>query len=79
MKSETLDKVADMTKVLLVFVMLTIIFYGLIVWVTDQLDSRYQDGPHGKSVKVYDMSVENGMRNISDVQHRLQFFYWYGE
>lgn len=77
---DALDKVMDLVKVVILFILLTAFFYVLIVWVAEYVDEHgAKKEPSGKSVQVTEKGPDEAIENISDLTRRLAFFYWFGE
>jgi hypothetical protein len=77
---DTLGKVIDLVKVIVIFALLTLLFYIMIIWIDGYLDQQGKEQePSGKSVQVMERVSEGPLENINDMTRRLVFFYWYGE
>lgn len=75
------QKLIGTFKLILVFAVLTLFFYGVIVWIGDQVYDNYRyDDPKGRAVKV-DQPVEltNSIIDLESLKNRLLFYYWFGE
>lgn len=75
-------KLVATCKLILIFLALTFFFYGLIVWIGDQVYNHYRyDDPKGRAVKV-DQPLEvtrTGGADLEALKNRLLFYYWFGE
>lgn len=68
----------DICKLLLIFVTLTFIFYGVIVWINDKIEPQHRyEEPRGRAVKVVQMEEESTL--LYDFKERLLLFYQIGE
>lgn len=77
---DTLAKVMDLVKVVLLFILLTVLFYVLIVWIADYVEEQgAKKEPAGKSVQVMERLPGEAIENIGEMTRRLAFFYWFGE
>lgn len=78
-------KMLEIIKLLLVFAALTLLFYGMIIWIVDYWEDRQLDEqPKGKVVTVFEhIGTERDSgeitRHVRDMKDRLLFFYWFGE
>lgn len=69
----------EIVKLLLIFIVLTTIFYGFIVWMAEIVAPHQQnDAPRGKVIKVHTEANE-APQYVHDFKERLMFFYWFGE
>jgi hypothetical protein len=79
-------KLMDICKLLIIFMTLTIFFYGLIIWVVEKVEphQRYET-PKGRAIKVIQVGehpiIEEypTMNSIDEFKNRLFFYYWFGE
>jgi hypothetical protein len=70
-------KGVELIKFMLVFTVLTLFFYGVIVWIAEQIEIYHQEEePRGRAVKVID---QTDLQHFDDVKNRLMFYYWFGE
>ncbi|WP_025026161.1 YqzK family protein [Caldalkalibacillus mannanilyticus] len=75
-----LHKFIDVCKLLVIFITLTLLFYGMIIWVVEKIEPHHRyNQPKGKAVKVFQMDSLPTLNSAKDYRDRLLFFYWYGE
>ncbi|GAA0364028.1 DUF4227 family protein [Bacillus horti] len=74
-------KVGGMLKLVIIFIALTFFFYGMIVWIGDQVYKNYRyDGPKGRAIKVVQQVEQpNQYSGMEFFLERLRFYYWFGE
>lgn len=73
-------KMMDFCKVLLIFLSLTVFFYGLILWVGDRVEQNQRfENPKGKAIKVFYSIDQPTMSTFDDYKKRLFLYYWFGE
>ncbi|MGO4888301.1 YqzK family protein [Anaerobacillus sp. MEB173] len=72
-----LSLVWETTRVFLLFMGCTLLFYYGILWVSQEYENYHRyDEPQGRAVKVFHMDGEAGESKLLD---RLFLFYHYGE
>lgn len=74
-----LEKVMGILKLLLVFITLTAMFYGVILWVEDQVERNFQNEPRGRAVKVQQTYDTQEVDVLTQAKQRLYLFYQMGE
>ncbi|PTX50881.1 uncharacterized protein DUF4227 [Melghirimyces profundicolus] len=77
----SLRRLAAWAKFLTMFVILTLIFYQVIAWISHWIQPTYRYGePKGPAVKVFAPHGETGTTGgLTDLTERLLLFYWLGE
>lgn len=74
------QKVMDLCKVLIIFLTLTVFFYGLILWIGDRVEQNQRfESPKGKAIKVFYAIDQPTMLTFDDYRKRLFFYYRFGE
>ncbi|MDA8353277.1 MAG: DUF4227 family protein [Firmicutes bacterium] len=77
----SLRRMAGWAKFLTKFVILTLVLYQLIAWVSHWLEPVHRYGePKGPAVKVFASHGDAGAGGgLTDIKQRLLLFYWLGE
>lgn len=76
-----LRRLAAWAKFLMMFVILTLVLYQAIAFLSQWMQPTYRYGePKGRAVKVFAPMEETGRwRDLTDIKDRLRIFYWLGE
>lgn len=73
-------KIVSICKLMLLFVSLTGVFYGAILWISEHVQQNYRyEEPKGRSVPVLFQDSTVHLTSIQDIKNRLLFFYRFGE
>ncbi|AMA73677.1 MULTISPECIES: DUF4227 family protein [Aneurinibacillus] len=73
------NRIAEMLRLLAIFVFCTFIFYCIISYLNDAIrPAQPYKEPQGKAVKVMN-DVPSLKKTYQEMKQRLFAFYWYGE
>jgi hypothetical protein len=67
-------------KLLIIFTALTLLFYGMIIWIAEMIQPHQRYESPRNAVKVFhSIDEQQTLTYLSDYKERLMFFIHYGE